>query len=669
MCILIVAAGSASSNDTATIDANGNLLPPRSGNPFNFPNGTKLGGTPLSANPRVFDVDTYGAVGNASTDDAASIQSALNAASSAGGGVVRLQWNKRYRIASAISVPRYVSLEGAQASWHRQITDYGDSIQPVSNLTSGTLIYVDFGVGGSDTATAAITLNAHSALRGLSIYYPNAATSGTPTIYPFAIRTAEYDVTIRDIDLVNPYRGIDMQSGRVQIDNVHGEAIALGLRVDHMQDVSHITNVQFIDSWSRSLSGISAWRQANGIAFDFKRADLIMCENLFALFYHVAYKFEIGFGGIGTQGCFLSASSDACDYGIQDYGSSTSGLPVTWTNSDHCSNSSAFSGDHSTGGYFEFTSTSFRQCGYGANNLTSLINLDGSGRTVELNGCHFYGTSNTYAIDATGACALNISGGSIDGGSTTIRNQSFTVHGEIGGLRSYSGDPVLNNAGGGDFNVLFTSGIRVAQKITGNFGMLLNGADFELDDGGTPDSNGVRVFTSSHNLFLQYGSGGHVYVRNASGATVGDLATVFGSQSAADAFEVSLGSAANAGNAALLKVPFNVKSYDSGSNFDATTNHQFTAPTTGKYLFNWTITTTNATTRLFTSLMVNGTETYRGQDQASSVNPATVGGSVETALTVGDTVYVACYSNNGVALQTNSGVLQTCYFSGHFLGQ
>ncbi len=614
--------------------------------------------------PLIFNVTEYGAAGDGSTDDSTSIQNALNAASSAGGGQVLLNWNKRYRLASAISVPRYVTLQGDQASWHIQTTSYGDSLQPVSNVTSGSLIYVDFGSGGSDTATAAITMNAHSAIRNLSIYYPNAATTGTPTIYPFAIRAAEYDVTIRDISLVNPYRGIDIQSGRIQLDNVHGDPIALGLRVDHMQDVSHITNVQFIDSWSRGFSDIATWRQANGIAFDFKRADLIMCEHLFALFYNIAYKFEIGTGGIGTQGSFISASSDACNYGIDDIGSGLDGLPISWTNSDHCSNHSGFSGDHSTGGNWVFTSVSFRQCGYGTNDLVSLVNLDGNGRRLELDGCHFQGSTNTYIIDATGACALNVSGGAIDAGSVTIRNQSVTVHGEISGLRAFSGDPIFTNTGAGEFNTVFTGGIRANSKILGKAGMLLNGADFELDDAGVVDTSAVRVFTNLGNLYLQYGSGGHVYIRNATGSVVGDLSTVLATQ--AD-FTVTLGGAANAGNAALLKVPFDSASYDVGSNFDVTTNHQFTAPVTGIYTFKWTLTATGGTTRFFSSLFINGVEHFRGQDQSASINPGSVVGQVDTALTAGDTVYIACYSNAGVALQTNSGSFTACYFSGRLV--
>src|SRR3954471_20099021 len=50
------------------------------------------------------DVTAHGATGNGATDDTASIQSAINAAATAGGGLVYFPGGKTYRITAALTI-------------------------------------------------------------------------------------------------------------------------------------------------------------------------------------------------------------------------------------------------------------------------------------------------------------------------------------------------------------------------------------------------------------------------------------------------------------------------------------------------------------------------------------------------------------------------------------
>lgn len=78
----------------------------------------------FTVTPRVYHVmsTTYGAVGDGSTDDTTAIQSAINAASAAGGGKVILRNN---HVVGALTIPSNVTLEGeyvrvtSSVSWDR----------------------------------------------------------------------------------------------------------------------------------------------------------------------------------------------------------------------------------------------------------------------------------------------------------------------------------------------------------------------------------------------------------------------------------------------------------------------------------------------------------------------------------------------------------------------
>ena len=76
--------------------------------------------TPICPSPgaRLFNVKDYGAKGDALTDDTAAVESALAAASSAGGGVVYMPAGF-YKITRALSVGSNVLLRGCSSITNR----------------------------------------------------------------------------------------------------------------------------------------------------------------------------------------------------------------------------------------------------------------------------------------------------------------------------------------------------------------------------------------------------------------------------------------------------------------------------------------------------------------------------------------------------------------------
>ena len=146
----------------------------------------------------LYDVKFYGAMGDGLNDDTTAIQNALNAAGTAGGGVVYLPLGQ-YKIMTHLSVPSGVELRGGhgavQASAHTE-----DCI---------LLAYEGKGTPNPDVETALITLNGNGGARGFSIVYPEQSYGSNVSPYPYAFRGNGSGVWIVDIDFKNAYNGID----------------------------------------------------------------------------------------------------------------------------------------------------------------------------------------------------------------------------------------------------------------------------------------------------------------------------------------------------------------------------------------------------------------------------------------------------------------------------
>ena len=267
----------------------------------------------VSAHPEsaAQSVREFGAAGDAVSDDTAAFQRALDALSKAGGGTVYAPPG-RYLFKGTINVPAGVTLRGSYTCVpsHVGLRNQG-AAKPGDD---GTALLVTAGKGDED-GTPFLTLNTNSSVAGITIFYPEQVTDSAPVAYPWTIAMRGKNPAIFDVELLNPYQGIDASKNeRHNIRNVTGQPIRRGIFVDAIYDIGRIENVHFNPWWS-SHSAVYDWQMQNGEAFIFGRADWEYVLNTFCFGYHVGYKFIATDTG-ECNGNFLGIGADDCNRAV-----------------------------------------------------------------------------------------------------------------------------------------------------------------------------------------------------------------------------------------------------------------------------------------------------------------------------------------------------------------
>jgi hypothetical protein len=265
-----------------------------------------------------------GAKGDGKTDDTAALQKALDLAGEGRGGTVVVP-RGNYLIAGHLKVPQAVTLKGVWESVpaHNGIRDRGLP-RPTED---GTTFLVTGGAGKED-APACITLDTNSTLRGVVLYYPEQNEDKEPKPYPWAISMRGKNPAVLDVELLNPFNGIDAtQNERHLIRNVHGQPIRRGVLVDSIYDIGRIENVHFNPWWS-SKPGLFQWQMKHGEAFIFGRSDWEYVLNTFCFGYKVGYRFMRSKRGV-CNGNFLGIGADDCWTALVVEHSAPYGLLIT----------------------------------------------------------------------------------------------------------------------------------------------------------------------------------------------------------------------------------------------------------------------------------------------------------------------------------------------------
>ncbi len=336
----------------------------------------------------VYDVKAYGAVGDATTDDTAAIQRALDDAGAARGGIVWLP-SGNYMVRGHLNIPSHVTLEGiwtAPPAW--------------SAMAGSTLLAVEG--RGDENGTPFITLQPAATLKGVTIYYPEQKSDDIQP-YPWCIAGIRDNPSIIDVMLINPYLGVDFGNtrheaggvGRFLIRNLYGQPLRKGIFIDGCLDVGRIENVHFWPFWQGA-----GYTREHGEAFIFGRTDWQYVLNTFCWGYKIGYKF-VNVGQGPCNGNFVGIGADFAEYAV--YAESASDLGVLITNGEFVS----FGGKDSVEvvttpdfiGTLQFQNSAF----WGPAKM--IARLDGKG-TVTFDNCNFrhwgYIDTPQFAIDCLG---------------------------------------------------------------------------------------------------------------------------------------------------------------------------------------------------------------------------------------------------------------------------
>jgi hypothetical protein len=255
----------------------------------------------------VLSVRDFGAKGDGSTDDTAAFQRALDAASTAGGAVVHAP-RGNYFFTGHLNVGHGVTLEGI---WQSVPAHTGLRNAGLRKPTDDGTTFLITENAGHEDGSPFITLNQNSTLKGVVLFYPDQDRADAPRPYPWAIAMRGKNPAVLQVELLNPYNGIDAsQNERHLIRDVQGQPLRRGIYVDAIYDIGRIENVHFNPWWSMERK-LFEWQQKNGEAFVFGRSDWQYVFNTFCFGYHVGYKFLKTKAGL-CNGNFLGVGADDC---------------------------------------------------------------------------------------------------------------------------------------------------------------------------------------------------------------------------------------------------------------------------------------------------------------------------------------------------------------------
>jgi len=355
-------------------------------------------------------VRDFDAKGDGETDDTAAFQAALDRAAEKGGIVFAPAGT--YLIAGTLSVPQGVMLRGVWEGPHH------------SDIGKGTILHSTANKGTED-GPPFIMLHQSSGLRGLTIFYPDQSVTDIQP-YPWCIQGQGMHCTVRDVTLVNPYKGIDFGTHPNElhfIENVFGQPLRLGVFVDRCTDIGRIQNVHFNPhAWVRADHPSAAfdpqvlfnYLEQNFVGFLIGKTDWEYMSDCFCIFPKIGYHFVDAGHGPGNV-VLTQCGADICPIAVQ-VDASQPHAGITFTNAQIMG--TVIIGPKNRG------PVKFANSGFWTSKYTDEQVINNGSGTVTLSACHF---SNWAVVDREAPCIRINNGAAIIQGSDFINTRKTQI--------------------------------------------------------------------------------------------------------------------------------------------------------------------------------------------------------------------------------------------------
>jgi hypothetical protein len=287
--------------------------------------GSIQGSLKITAVAGEFPASSFGAKGDGQTDDTAAIQSAINAASAAGGGSVVLGIARYYTTGNLV-VPAGVVLCGPMQGPF-DIDPYVTAVAPtllVTNTTGPFLTLQGVGSGVTD----------------VMFHYPNQVhtSASAPNPYPYTILVAAPGTKVARLVATNPYDFLDIESGRVTVFDLFIGAYHNDIHIDHAYGHVMLHNFNISVTWDiwESVpvpSPIDAWVTANSTAISVGRVDSLEMSDIIVFTRFIGISLGDSSDLSQNPRCGYGTGSnidlDTMQYGIVVNASNTPGYKFT----------------------------------------------------------------------------------------------------------------------------------------------------------------------------------------------------------------------------------------------------------------------------------------------------------------------------------------------------